>query len=218
MMNKAIIVGASPDAWIDHKAIIDSNAIIIGVDRGALTLLQQEITPDIALGDFDSITQEEYLLLTNNCPKIMKLKPEKDETDTEVAITHLSSLGITDIDIYGGLGGRVDHTIANIRLVLKFIKKGISISLINETNQLKILTAGAYEFKAKNYPYLSFFAIEENVMGLSLLGVKYPLVSYQLKQDDVRCISNEIIDKRFKISFHQGYLLMINSRDIYKWA
>ena len=210
---KAIIVCASPEAWIDEQVLNKQEAIFIGVDKGALSLIKHHIRPNLAIGDFDSVTEEEFQYISKNSLETKRLLPEKDETDTELAILHALSLSVAEIDIYGGLGGRLDHSIANIRLLLRYSKKGIVINLINESNHLVILKPGNYTFEAFKYSYLSFFAIEETVTDLTLSGVKYPLSKYTLTQDDIRCVSNEVVLDNYKISFSKGYLLMIRSQD-----
>ena len=219
MTLKAVIVCASPEAWIDEQRLKNQETIFIGVDRGALTLIKYKILPNLAIGDFDSVTAEEFQCISKNSLKTMRLHPEKDETDTELAISHALSLSASKIDIYGGLGGRLDHSIANIRLLLRYSKKGISINLINETNHMVILKPGNYTFEAFKHSYLSFFAIEETVTDLTLSGVKYPLTKYTLTkytltQDDIRCVSNEVVLENYHVAFSKGYLLMIRSQDL----
>jgi len=208
-----IIVSGSPHSWLDVNSFKKQEALIIGVDRGALDLLNQGIVPSVAIGDFDSISETDFEFVVKHCSTVIKLNAEKDETDTEVAILHGISLGLTEMYIYGGLGGRIDHTIANVRLLLKFVKERIKLTLIDEKSRLTILAPGSYEFESVHEAYLSFFALENVVADLTLTGVKYPLTNYALQQDDIRCISNEVVASSFTVKFSQGYLLMIYSRD-----
>lgn len=209
---KAIIISGAPHAWLDLTKLNNSD-LIIGVDRGAIILLNSGIIPAVAIGDFDSISDAEFDDLAKSGAQIIKLDSHKDETDTEVAILHAISLSIDHIEIYGALGGRIDHTIANIRLLLKFVKEGINIQLKDKTNSLRVLSPGTYEFEPIKSSYLSFFALEEAVENLTLTGVKYPLNKYLLCQDDIRCTSNEVTATTFGVAFSQGFLLMIQSRD-----
>ena len=211
---KAIIVSGAPQAWIDFNELRQpSKSLIIGVDRGAIILHDHGIIPTVSIGDFDSISEIELQKLMNSGTNLIKLNTHKDETDTEVAILHAMTLSATEIQVYGALGGRLDHTLANIRLLLKFVKKGIKIQLVDKTNLVRILSPGHYEFEPLKASYLSFFALEEAVENLTLTGVKYPLKDYLLHQDDIRCISNELMATTFTISFSDGFLLMIESQD-----
>lgn len=200
-----------------HEVYLDSNELaggfIVGVDRGALHLLQRGITPDLAIGDFDSVTREEWAVISQQVTEIIKLPCEKDETDTEAALNLMISKGASSVILYGALGGRIDHTLANIRLLLQFAKKGLAVQLVGEKNRLTVLVPGQYQLKSSTFQYLSFFALESTVSHLSLEKVKYPLTNYTLEQDDIRCISNETCETSFNVTFDTGYLLMIFSCD-----
>lgn len=208
---KVAIISGAPHAWLDLEAI--KSSFIIGVDRGALTLVKQGIRPHLAIGDFDSVTESEFELIKENALEMFELPAEKNETDTEVALNVAIAKQATEVFIYGALGGRIDHSLANIRLLLQFAKKGMSITLVNQKNALTVLSPGQHEIKHPGLPYISFFALESTVENLTLKHLKYPLQNYTLAQDDIRCISNETIEPLFNVSFSNGYLLMIYSRD-----
>ena len=208
---KVAIISGAPHAWLDLEAI--KSSFIIGVDRGALTLVKQGIRPHLAIGDFDSVTESEFELIKESALEMFELPAEKNETDTEVALNVAIAKQATEVFIYGALGGRIDHSLANIRLLLQFAKKGMSITLVNQKNALTVLYPGQHEIKHPGLPYISFFALESTVENLTLKHLKYPLQNYTLAQDDIRCISNETIEPLFNVSFSNGYLLMIYSRD-----
>lgn len=208
---KVAIISGAPHAWLDLEAI--KSSFIIGVDRGALTLVKQGIRPHLAIGDFDSVTESEFELIKETALEMFELPAEKNETDTEVALNVAIAKQATEVFIYGALGGRIDHSLANIRLLLQFAKKGMSITLVNQKNALTVLSPGQHEIKHPGLPYISFFALESTVENLTLKHLKYPLQNYTLAQDDIRCISNETIEPLFNVSFSNGYLLMIYSRD-----
>lgn len=208
---KVAVVSGSHEVYLDLNEL--SVDLIVGVDRGALHLLQRGITPDLAIGDFDSVTREEWAIISQHVKEIIKLPCEKDETDTEAALNLMASKGASSVILYGALGGRIDHTLANIRLLLQFSKKGLAVQLVGEKNRLTVLAPGKYRFKSSTFQYLSFFALESTVSHLSLEKVKYPLTNYTLEQDDIRCISNETCETSFNVTFDTGYLLMIFSCD-----
>lgn len=208
----AKIMCGAPNGWFDEASFKEAS-ILIGVDGGALVLVNQGIIPDVAIGDFDSIEAGEYQTLQKVCSKVIKLPCEKNETDTEVAIEYAIALGVTEIYIYGAMGGRIDHTLANIRLLLQFSQAKVRIYIVDQTNSLCLLSNGYHEFLRPAHQYISFFAFETTVKGLTLRGLKYPLTNYELTQGDIRCISNEVLEQEFSLSFEDGYLLMINSRD-----
>ena len=208
---KVAIVSGAPKAWLDLEDI--KSSFIIGVDRGALVLIEQGICPHLSIGDFDSVTTSELEKIKESSLELIQLPSEKDETDTEVALNYLLNKKVSSINLYGVIGGRIDHTLANIRLLLQFAKKGLALTLVDKGNCLTVLAPGNHEIQSPRLPYISFFALESTVTNLTLANLKYPLINYQLKQDDIRCISNETISSSFSVSFDTGYLLMIYSQD-----
>jgi len=210
---RAVIVSGAPRTELDARDFLGEALFIIGADRGALTLLQHGVIPDLAVGDFDSVSESEYLKIKEKSRELLPLNPEKDETDTEIAVNYAIQQGAAEIFLYGGLGGRLDHTIANIRLLLRFAKLGVSIVLVEAGNRLRILSPGTHRFERFRHRYLSFFAMEQTVQGLTLQGLKYPLDGATLAQEDTVCISNEIVAENFDVAFSTGFLLMIESSD-----
>ena len=208
---KVAVVSGAPQAWLDLEDI--KSSFIIGVDRGALVLIEQGIYPHLSIGDFDSVTTSELEKIKESSLELIQLPSEKDETDTEVALNYLLNKKVSSINLYGVIGGRIDHTLANIRLLLQFAKKGLALTLVDKGNYLTVLAPGNHEIQSPRLPYISFFALESTVTNLTLANLKYPLINYQLKQDDIRCISNETISSSFSVSFDTGYLLMIYSQD-----
>ena len=99
---KIAIISGAPNAWLDLEHIKAS--FVIGVDRGALTLVEHGICPDIAIGDFDSVTESEFAKIKDSALELVQLPSEKDETDTEVALNVAMTKEATDVRIYGSLG------------------------------------------------------------------------------------------------------------------
>ena len=107
------------------------------------------------------------------------------------------------IEIYGGVGGRIDHLLANMNLLKRF-------DLTFKDNQHYIYTLRKGKHKIENYHrYISFFALED-VYNLSLKGFKYELNNYYLSTSDSLCVSNE---GSGELEFSKGKLLVISSDD-----
>ena len=205
----AVIVGASPDVWLPSKL---EGALFIGVDRGALVLINEGFKVDVAIGDFDSVSDSEFALIEKHVDKIISLPRDKDMTDTEAAIEYVIGQGDFDIRLFGTLGGRLDHEFASTVLLLRYAKRGISIDMVNSGNCVKVVACGDHEI-VTTHGYVSFFALGGLVSNLKLVGFKYNLQGYNLESDDPLCVSNEIVSESVKISFDSGYLLIIESSD-----
>ncbi|MEG0283972.1 MAG: thiamine diphosphokinase [Erysipelotrichales bacterium] len=158
----------------------------VGVDRGAQYLLEKDLQIDLAIGDFDSIDQDKLVPLLNKALKVEKLDAHKDVTDLEAALSYLDLSSFNQVNVYGAIGGRLDHTLTNLNL----LKKYPSILLFDDYSVTFIIKAGEYRIDKGLYKYISFYAMEDTY--ISLREFKYPLENYHLKLDDTLCVSNEI--------------------------
>jgi thiamine pyrophosphokinase len=206
-MKKAIVVASI------NTSFPNDEKHYFGVDRGALYLSKQGIMMEEAIGDFDTVNEDEMNLISKYSKNIHRLNQIKDETDLEVALSRIINLNFKEIDIYGALGGRVDHLYANLILLNRYINQA-KIKLIDLNNEITILNEKKeYELLKNKFKYHSFFAQDEAL--ISLEGFKYDLYHYLLTKNDIITISNEIMSKRAKLTIHSGSLLYIQSKDKY---
>ncbi len=180
------------------------DALIIGVDRGALIATKEGIKLDIAIGDFDSVNDMEFDLIKNNTKKLIKLNPIKDKTDTSEAIELAKDCD--EILILGGIKGkRIEHFYANILELANNPK----IKLIDDNSLIEAMDNNNYNVRL-DYKYVSIFSILDSVLTLS--GFKYNLENYHLKTNSALGVSNEIISNP-KIDLKSGKLLIIYSNE-----
>ena len=166
--------------------------LLLAADRGLDFFLETGLVPDIVDGDFDSLSGAGKAYLESlDHTEIVRLNPEKDDTDTQSTLNLAIRRGAKNILILGATGGRLDHFIGNM---------------------------GLLEYGRQNSQfgkYISFFAAGETVEGLTLKGFKYPLDHYRLTTDNCgRTVSNEIQEEKAKVLYEKGSLLMIMSRDL----
>lgn len=184
---------------------------VIGVDFGAKRLLDADFPCDIAVGDFDSISPRDFKMIQAKT-KLLQFPPEKDATDLELALDHALSLNPQRIDLYGVMGGRVDHFLGVLALYQRFLSIYTELWLIDKQNRIHLLKPGRTEILKSDYRYISFFSYHEMVKGLTLTGFKYPLNEYNLNNQSSITISNEIVTTGI-VEFRQGYLLVVESKD-----
>lgn len=192
----------------DAKIEIGEKDMIIAADGGYDLLIQHGYTPNLLIGDFDSISSK----LPERVETI-RFKSEKDETDMFLAYMEGVKRGYTSFVIHGALGGRLDHTLANISL-LAYAKEHGHTSLITDGKQNiicikneKITLMGA---KGK---YLSVFAYGGDAMNVSIRGAKYETVSATLTPSFPLGVSNEFTDSPCEISVGAGTLIIIYEID-----
>ena len=190
--------------------------VFIGADRGALYLVEQGITPHAIVGDFDSLTDEEYQAVLAQTKNQQRFQQEKNETDTDLALLKALTYTPQEIVLTGVTGGRLDHYEAAVRSIYRLQKKhpSVELKIMNATNMLQFFLPGTYTIYADDrYRYLSFFAYGETVQDVTLRQVKYETTNEEISLGTSRFTSNEIIGATGSISFSQGICLMIRSID-----
>lgn len=211
------ILGGGPVALLpDLKRFNEKDSIWVGVDKGVFTLLKNGIQPEIGIGDFDSVTETELAEIECQVVKLKKYQPEKDETDMELGLNWALEQNPALIRIFGATGGRIDHLLANIQLLIRSALAGktTEIQLIDQHNWVTVKGPGSYEIeKQREREYLSFIPVTPNIEGLTLKGFKYPLVDSHISLGSTLCISNELTGKYGTFSFLKGILLVVRSRD-----
>ncbi len=190
--------------------------LFIGADRGALYLIEQGITPHAIVGDFDSLSQEEYQYVMKHADDAQRFREEKNETDTDLALLKALTYAPREIVLTGVTGGRLDHYEAAVRSIyrLQLEHPDLVLKIINHANTIQFLVPGTHTIQAdERYRYLSFFAHEQPIQGVTLRHVKYETTNEEISLGSTRFTSNEIIGTSGSISFTQGICLMIRSID-----
>ena len=181
----------------------EPNEYVIAVDKGAVYAMEHRVVIDLALGDFDSVTETEQNAVEKYA-KAIKIHPaEKDETDTYLAIREALMLQPEKIIVYGGIGERFDHTYANMLLM-----KLADVTFITDTTMATVFAPGTYTIE-NPFNNASFFALE-TVHKLTLKGFRYAVNDYTLAVDDPLCISNE---GSGTLQFLEGLMLVILTED-----
>ena len=211
-MKTIIVTGGNRPSEELLTSYIKDTDLIIGADRGSEYLYDYGIIPQIILGDFDSINSEKLKSIENKNVEVIKFPPEKDYTDTEIAITEAIKRGTDTIYLVGGIGTRADHTLGNIGLLLKTKKKGASLIIIDDHNRM-YLADNKMSLEGKYGETISFHALSDIVKGFEVKGAKYNLNSYDIHLLDPRAVCNEFIDTPIDIKFDSGELLIIHSID-----
>lgn len=186
---------------------IKPDVYVIAVDRGWQQAERLGVKVDLVLGDFDSAPYPAGQANVKQLPK------EKDDTDTFYAARLAVERGATKITILGGLGGRMDHTIANIQTLLFLAKNKVENILLDDTNKIQCLWPQKVEIQAESDRYLSLFAFEECVTGVSLKGTKYVLEDATLTNSFPLGVSNEFVEDTAEISWKKGYMLLLTCQE-----
>ena len=214
-MNILIITGGSLDTgWADNfLKEIDYDYVIVA-DRGLLYADKLGITPDVILGDYDSV--QEGLLDKDKNIDIKTYPREKDYTDTHIAVINAVKAGAQKIYILGATGTRMDHTFTNICNMKAALDCGAECYIYDPHN--KIYLAGEEQGSvtvSKNGQYGDYVSVVplSDMARISLSGFKYELDNYELYQGLSICQSNELRDDKAVIKVHEGLLIVFETKD-----
>lgn len=172
-------------AAMDNGPVKDQRIDYIAVDGGLAHLYKQGIKPLLAIGDFDSLEDQKLL----EDLQVERHPVQKDDTDTALAIKYAVAQGYDEIDVYGVLGGRADHMLAALCLLVQY--PDTKITLYDRQNKITYLPKGHHHIPVTD-DYFSLFALKDTV--LSLNHCQYPLDHYLLKPFDPLCVSNTCED------------------------
>lgn len=211
---KVILIAGGPANELPDFSIWPE-ALYIGVDAGMVVLLDKGIEPTAAVGDFDSVTTDQFERIKHFFPDMDPVSSDKDETDTEMALDKAMSYQPDTVIITGVTGGRLDHYMSALHAIydyhLKYPKT--RFFLINKQNRIRFLEAGSHEiFRDNRYNYISFYPFAEEIIGFNLTGFKYDVSNETIPFGSTRFISNQL--KRLGVvSFIKGNCIMIESVD-----
>lgn len=200
-----VIFAGGPEKGIPCMAI-PPDAYYICADSGLRLAERLQITPDLVLGDYDSLgtVPEQY-------PHLI-LPVEKDDTDTMYAVRVALEKEFRDIRIFGAFGGRLDHTVANLQTLEFLLRHGAEGMLVGVNDYAFLMADETRILPRKDGFTLSMFAWSEECRGVTLRGVHYPLENGALSRHFPLGCSNEITAEQAEITVKEGVLLVMGSR------
>lgn len=206
MPGKCYITGAG--THYEHDIFFPSeNDIVIAADGGYLFNSTHNIKTDIIIGDFDSMP-----LVNSQNEEIIKLDPVKDETDMLCAINKGIERGFENFHIFGGTGGRTDHTIANIQCLTYLAQNNMKGFIYTENEIMTVIHNSSICFDASMKGYISVFSLDTESKGVTETGMKYSIDNYTMKNNFPIGVSNEFTGKNSSISVLDGTLLIVYPR------
>lgn len=210
-MKKSIAIVAGGDLSQSFLPQIRKSTLIIGVDHGAYWLLSHAVTPHIALGDFDSVQKNELSVIEKSVRSVMKYSPVKDCTDMELALDCALDYSPHTIDIYGGIGTRLDHSLGNVFLLEKIHSTQCHTVLHTTTSEVTVIF-DSFVVKKSTFKYVSVLSLSQSSV-VSLSGFLYPLKNKKLYRGQTIGVSNELNKNAGTIVVSSGKVLLIQSND-----
>lgn len=199
-MKRAYIFGGG--IYGDEFPVISPDDIIIAADKGCEKLREKGTEPHITIGDFDSSS---FIPEKN----VLILPVEKDVTDSHAACEKALEYGCDEIYIYGGMGGRPDHTFANYALIAGLTEKGIKAFLVGEGYEITAVADGEITLTGKTGKTVSVFSWSEVSEGISYQGLKYPLSDASLGKSFALGVSNSFVEENATVKVKKGTLIIM---------
>ena len=195
----------------DISGILDiysSKTLLICADGGAEYAREHNLTPDLVVGDMDSISLETMSWLEQQKVKILKFPRDKDNTDSELAIEQAIEMGSTELIVFGLLGDRVDHMSANM-MYLSTVAERASLCII-EGDQEIFFVKTSIELKGKKKDEVSLIPLKSECKGISTEGLEYVLTNASLPFGSTRGVSNVMNESKAVVLVKEGVLMVVH--------
>ncbi len=214
---RCIVMGAGELAVTKLEGFDAKKDTVIAVDGGLGHCVALGIKPDMIIGDFDSVDKGLAASIEETerrfPDKILRLTPEKDDTDMLAALKWGLARDFHTFLIYAGMGGRLDHTLANIQCLLFLKNNGAEGYLLEDKCCIMAASGETKQFSASLFGRLSLFSLEKESV-VSITNMKYPLSSYTVTNDFPIGISNEFLPgKEGAVTVHSGAVAILISLD-----
>jgi thiamine pyrophosphokinase len=209
----AVIVANAPDMdATPYAAQIRAADLLIAADGGALPLMRLGLPPRLVIGDLDSLDAASQSVLRAQGVELRRSPRAKDETDLELALLYAAEAGADAIDILCALGGRWDHTLANVALLALPELRGRRVRLLADDQEL-FLVRDTAAIDGRRGDTVSLLPLTPVVQGVTTHGMLYPLDDATLRFERARGISNVLLEPPGRVSLRDGLLLVVHHDD-----
>lgn len=202
-----------PSDWL--TPYLDNATVIIAADGGARHVLGHSKTPDVLIGDLDSLAMGVKERLMGESTLIAAHEPDKDETDLELALLYAARNYEEEILVFGGLGGRLDQMFANILLLMHPELRGRDISFKTRYQRIWLI-AGEATIEGEKGDTVSLIPLGGDVRVAATEGLRWALQDDVLTFGPARGVSNEMVDDTALVKIHSGHLLCVHTRQVWQ--
>lgn len=186
--------------------------LIVCADGGLKHAMAIGLRPHVVLGDFDSLghVEREFLQKEAGSVRVLRYPVEKDKTDGHLAVEYALAAGVREILMFGGLGGRFDHTLGNLLLAWLCLARSVPLQIIGQNQYVSMLKGpDRAEIRGRPGDYVSLLPLTPTVIGVTTQGLYYPLDDAILYLGDTRGISNELVATIGSVEARDGVLVIL---------
>lgn len=210
-MRAIIIAGGKADQNMDVLSLVRDEDLIIGADGGAAQALDWGLVPDLVVGDMDSLPKDRQSELDGSGSEFIVHPRAKDETDLELALAVAIERGAQEIIVLGALGGRLDHSLANVLLLALPGLAGTTVRVVDGDQEARLVRSGEEAtLDGKPGDIVSLLPLGGEVQGVTTTGLVWPLQRDRLRFGFTRGVSNEMRAATATVSIEEGLLLVVH--------
>ena len=192
------------------KNILNKANYIIAANGGWARASEYHIPVDLVVGDLDSLSTDAADALVTSGIETRAFPRIKDKTDLEIALDYALTLEPEKVVILGALGGRLDHTLANILLLEKVARTDVAIHIESGEESVFIVKERLSLDEVERGDLVSLLPISETVEGIQTKGLRFSLEHESLARSSSRGVSNEVSSVPAQIQIEKGFLLVIH--------
>ncbi|MCL1981812.1 MAG: thiamine diphosphokinase [Clostridiales bacterium] len=208
-MRKCYVITSYIEGDLSELVSPGESDFVICADGGYEAALICGIAPGIVIGDADSGSMREM----PGGAEVVRFPQEKDESDTYLCVEHAARMGFGEVVIVGGLGGRLDHTVANLQTLGHFSGTFERITIVDGKNTATVIENAELTIQKKEGFALSLFSLSDTCSGVTTKGLRYPLKDAKLKSTYPLGLSNRITGSEASVKVKNGRLLVVMSSD-----
>lgn len=209
----ALIISGAPQQDISYVMDVYERLempLVVCADRGLDYAARLGLQPDLFVADCDSSSGDK---VSGSC-EVVRLVPEKDDTDTMHALNILIDRGCKKVVVVCATGGRIDHMMANLSLCEYCAQKNVTCVIADERNTVEYHDKDLVKIqKIEGFQYFSLIPLDERLEGVTITGAKYPLQDHTVERAEILTISNEFAAEEVEISVKNGKWLLVRSGD-----
>lgn len=203
--------GQSPgSAFIRERAA--AARMVIAADSGARYCLQAGVTPDLVVGDMDSLAPGELEKIRAAGVKVKVHPALKDDTDTRLALEEAIALGAARVELLAAIGDRFDHSLANVHLLYCAHLRRVNACILSPGTRI-FLVEGRGAVRGATGATVSLLPLGMEASGITLEGFQWPLEEADMKLGDPYGISNVVLSDEALITVRRGVLVVTVVKD-----
>jgi thiamine pyrophosphokinase len=208
-----VVVVASGELDVSDAAWLDDADLVIAADGGAASLDRLGRTPDVLVGDLDSIDPTLVARLAVAGTTVERHPVDKEASDTELAVELAIGAGARSVVVLGAMGGsRLDHELANLLLLADPALAGHDVRAVRGSTLVRAVHDGErLELNGSPGELVTLLPVGGDALGVTTEGLRWPLTRARLRMGRSRGLSNEVVASPTSVRITNGTLLVVEA-------